>query len=163
LNRRNKEGYILEVADLSLAPDIGEAGQLISTKNLYGALITNQSAITRRILTPGKLELINSELGPFTQNFKKWIVEICPHVPAGNCKCRKPAPGLIQNALIKLGITAREAVFIGDSKSDFEAARESGVKFIGTCWDSLECLPAANCGHSLLNAVRLAMKELGSL
>ncbi len=136
-------------------------GQLVSTKNLNGALITNQSAIDRKILDSAKLELINSGLNPFTQNFKKWIVEVCPHMPGSNCECRKPAPGLIQKALMKLGITAEEAIFIGDSKSDFEAARRSGVRFIGTCWDSLECIPMVTCGHSLLYAVRLAMKELG--
>jgi phosphoglycolate phosphatase-like HAD superfamily hydrolase len=43
----------------------------------------------------------------------------------------KPAPDIFQVALKKLGITAAEAVAIGDTPYDAEAARQAGIPTIG--------------------------------
>ena len=43
----------------------------------------------------------------------------------------KPAPDIFQVALKKLGITASEAVAIGDTPYDAEAARQAGIPTIG--------------------------------
>ena len=51
----------------------------------------------------------------------------CPHGPEEGCRCRKPEPGLIKQALERQGIRPEEAVFIGDSMRDLEAAGRIGV------------------------------------
>lgn len=48
-----------------------------------------------------------------------------------DAKAGKPAPDILQNALDKTGLTADDAVFVGDSKWDGEAAKKAGVRFIG--------------------------------
>jgi HAD superfamily hydrolase (TIGR01509 family) len=50
---------------------------------------------------------------------------------AGDVESSKPAPDLIQVALEKAGVTAEEAVFIGDTVWDVQACRKAGVPCIG--------------------------------
>lgn len=51
----------------------------------------------------------------------------CPHGPDDGCGCRKPRPGMLLEILGRSGVAATEAVFIGDSLSDLQAARAAGV------------------------------------
>jgi len=51
----------------------------------------------------------------------------CPHAPEEGCACRKPAPGLIQEALARSGFTAAESLVVGDDRRDLEAASRAGV------------------------------------
>jgi phosphoglycolate phosphatase len=43
----------------------------------------------------------------------------------------KPSPHLVSRALDALGANADEAVLVGDSTSDIDAARHAGVRTIG--------------------------------
>lgn len=47
---------------------------------------------------------------------------------------RKPAPDMVQEALRQLGITASEAVYVGDSDVDLLTARNSGLPCISVLW-----------------------------
>ena len=52
----------------------------------------------------------------------------CPEVK------RKPSPDMVYKALEKLGCTADEAVYIGDSDVDIATARNSGLPCISVLW-----------------------------
>lgn len=45
----------------------------------------------------------------------------------------KPAPDLVEVALRKAGVTAGQAVFVGDSVWDVQACQQAGVPCIGLC------------------------------
>jgi phosphoglycolate phosphatase-like HAD superfamily hydrolase len=50
---------------------------------------------------------------------------------AGDVEAAKPAPDLVQAALAKAGVTAGQAVFIGDTVWDVQACLKAGVACIG--------------------------------
>lgn len=56
-------------------------------------------------------------------------VAYCPHAPDAECACRKPEPGLVLETLHTLGMADEpgEALLIGDSIRDIEAAHAAGV------------------------------------
>lgn len=56
----------------------------------------------------------------------------CPHHPTvgGECKCRKPASGMILDAIDMYDIDPKQSVMIGDKPRDVEAANGAGVKGI---------------------------------
>jgi histidinol-phosphate phosphatase family protein len=63
---------------------------------------------------------------------------LCPHMPnaplaeyALNCPNRKPRPGAVLRALSAFGVHSQDALFVGDSSTDRQAARSAGVSF---CW-----------------------------
>ena len=47
---------------------------------------------------------------------------------------RKPSPVNVYKAMEKLGVTAEECIYIGDSEVDVQTAHNAGVKCIGVTW-----------------------------
>ena len=47
---------------------------------------------------------------------------------------RKPAPDTVNTALAELGITAKDAIYVGDSDVDVETAANSGLPCISVLW-----------------------------
>ncbi len=47
---------------------------------------------------------------------------------------RKPAPDMVDQALLKLGIDKKDAVYIGDSDVDIQTAENSGLSSIAVTW-----------------------------
>ena len=47
---------------------------------------------------------------------------------------RKPAPDMVLEALRRLGVTADEAIYVGDSDVDMATARNSGLSCISVLW-----------------------------
>ncbi|MBQ7494766.1 MAG: HAD-IIIA family hydrolase [Bacteroidaceae bacterium] len=47
---------------------------------------------------------------------------------------RKPAPDMVNLALLELGVTAAEAVYVGDSDVDLQTAVNSGLPCISVLW-----------------------------
>ncbi|MBU0982949.1 MAG: HAD-IIIA family hydrolase, partial [candidate division Zixibacteria bacterium] len=62
----------------------------------------------------------------------------CPHHPratnagqfSGVCRCRKPRPGMAEQAALDLGIDIRRSVVVGDSKADIDLARVLGSRAV---------------------------------
>jgi histidinol-phosphate phosphatase family protein len=89
-------------------------------------LVTNQSGVARGLISRDDVDAVHARLvellGPFD------AIAICPHGPEDGCRCRKPAPGLVLDALARLGVAPSRAALIGDIGSDVEAARAAGVR-----------------------------------
>lgn len=49
-------------------------------------------------------------------------------------KERKPSPVSVYKAMEKLGVTADECIYIGDSEVDVQTSHNAGVKCIGVTW-----------------------------
>jgi len=90
------------------------------------AVVTNQAGVAEGAFTPLDVERVNARveglLGPFDGFF------VCPHAASDHCACRKPAPGLIQEALRKLEVRPEECVLVGDTGADVAAAFAAGVR-----------------------------------
>lgn len=57
-------------------------------------------------------------------------VRFCAHPMDAGCPCRKPAPGLLLEAMAHHGARPGETLFVGDADGDREAARRAGVAFL---------------------------------
>ena len=57
-------------------------------------------------------------------------VRFCAHAMDAGCACRKPAPGLLFEAMAHHGIGPEETLFVGDAEVDREAATRAGVAFL---------------------------------
>jgi D-glycero-D-manno-heptose 1,7-bisphosphate phosphatase len=54
----------------------------------------------------------------------------CPHDLGDDCGCRKPRPGMIEQALGRFAIDTARSWVVGDSLSDLEAGRAAGIRGI---------------------------------
>lgn len=95
------------------------------------AVCSNQSGIARGLLTTETLNAIHAKLisGLAEEGATLDGLRYCPHGPDDGCNCRKPLPGLLLATLDDLGIAAGEAVFVGDSIRDQQAAAAAGCAF----------------------------------
>lgn len=106
--------------------EYNEAGYLV-------IVITNQSGIARGIYTEKQMHLfhevmnrrLEEEYGAHIDDFY-----FCPHLPeiTGECKCRKPKPGLFLQAIQKYNIDPKQSISYGDSDRDETASRAAGIE-----------------------------------
>ena len=130
INLKAAEGaYIQEAADLRLLPGAGDALHLLNRAGLRTILVTNQRGIARGLVSEQAHSAVMSELDRLLALHGSWFdrIYICPH-DIGVCRCRKPAPGLIEQAMHDdAQIEPKRSVIVGDSESDVEAGQRAGL------------------------------------
>ena len=111
-------------------PMPGAAAAMIRLRRagMPAGVVTNQSGIGRGMITTAQADSVNHRIDSLLGPFGSWAV--CPHGPDDGCKCRKPAPLLIQQAAADLGVDATDCVVIGDIGTDDEAAYAAGARAI---------------------------------
>lgn len=108
--------------------------QYIKSQGFEIIVITNQYLIGEGIITLDEYKKFsNSFLKTLKQNNVDVLdVFYCPHARSENCKCIKPNPGLINQALHKYpSIDLRRSFYVGDSLCDRELAKSFNLTFYG--------------------------------
>jgi len=93
-------------------------------------IITNQQGIGKKIMSDSDLKILHSQMKKKICKAQGKINKIyyCPHLEESRCLCRKPKPGMIQQALIDFpGIIIEDSYLVGDSDSDIQAGREMNL------------------------------------
>ena len=120
--------YIKGWSEFVFLPRSIEALRDLTAAGFIIIVITNQSAIPRKLISPQELENIHSKMTAAVEAQGGKISDIffCSHMPGEGCDCRKPAPGMIFQAQKKHDIDLSTAVMIGDSARDIECAHLAG-------------------------------------
>jgi D-glycero-D-manno-heptose 1,7-bisphosphate phosphatase len=120
--------YIKSRSEFKFIPGSIEAIRLLTLGGFTSIVITNQSALARRFISPGELDLIHGMMKDAIVSGGGMITDIffCPHMPNDGCECRKPAPGLLLQAQRKYNIDLSKSIMVGDSAKDIECARNAG-------------------------------------
>jgi len=93
-------------------------------------IVTNQQGIAKGIMSAEDLNVLHQYM---LQQLKVrgGIIEkiyYCPHLAAENCSCRKPNPGMIQQAILDFpNIKIEDSYLIGDSDTDIMAGEKMGL------------------------------------
>ena len=129
LNRDSK-AYITSPGRLKIYAFAAKAVNLLNRKGYRVVVLTNQSAVARGYMTLACSRAINLKL---VRDLRRDGAEIsavyfCPHGPGDGCACRKPAPGLISEALKDTPADLKRSFMAGDKRSDLELARNAGLK-----------------------------------
>jgi histidinol-phosphate phosphatase family protein len=89
-----------DIRDFSFFPFSIDAIKLINQNNMLAIIITNQSRISKGYFTLAQyddcVENLKAEL-EINNSFIDGIY-CCPHGRNDNCNCKKPLPGLIEQA-----------------------------------------------------------------
>ncbi len=125
----NRADYVRTWADVAYLPGALEALRRVSALDYRIVIVTNQAGIGHGLIEPAEAERINQRIVADVRAAGGRIdgVYVCPHTPADNCPCRKPAPGLLLAAGRDLGLDMGRSLLIGDALSDLEAGRRAGV------------------------------------
>jgi D-glycero-D-manno-heptose 1,7-bisphosphate phosphatase len=144
---RDSSDYIKCWEEFIFLPNSLEALKILTLKGFTLIVITNQSIINRKWVLPEVLEDIHRRMKSTVALHGGRIADIyfCPHTPEQGCSCRKPKPGLIQQAGEKYAIDISDAIMVGDSAKD------------------ILCGKAAGCGRTILVQTGNGMKAKDTL
>ena len=125
----DRADYVKNPGELVLIPGVAEAVAHLNGAGLKVAIVSNQSAVGRGIISREMLEQINgkliSELARAGARIDLFLV--CTDAPGPPSLRRKPAPGMLREAIDHFRTQPTEAVMIGDQVSDLQAAKAAGV------------------------------------
>ncbi len=130
--------YLYQSADFEFIPGAPDAIHLLNQAGIMVIVVTNQSGVARGYYTEDDVlslhRHIARELEQFGAHVDAWLY--CPHHPDGRgsyslpCTCRKPLPGMLQEAADRYDIDLENSVMIGDKLADIEAGRAAGCSTI---------------------------------
>ncbi len=122
--------YLDNPDEFQMYEGVAEGIKLLNDKGFFVIIATNQSGIERGYYTT---EIVNA----IHERMKKELWEkarahvdaiyYCPHAPETNCSCRKPRPGLLQQAIKEYQIIPQLSFMIGDRMLDVEAGDAVGA------------------------------------
>ena len=120
--------YIKSRLEFKFVPGSIEAIRELTLNGFTSIVITNQSALARKLISAEELDSIHDMMKKKIGSGGGKITDIffCPHMPDHGCDCRKPEPGLIFQAQRKYDIDLATAIMVGDSAKDIECARNAG-------------------------------------
>jgi D-glycero-D-manno-heptose 1,7-bisphosphate phosphatase len=131
-------GYIREVNKLTLIKGAAEAVKRLNKQGVAAILVTNQSGAARGYYPEDHIKQLNARLVSLLQQEGAYLdaVYYCPHLPEGTvepynraCECRKPGPGMVEQALTENPQLDRSRSYVvGDKATDVELAHNCGAK-----------------------------------
>ena len=130
-------GYIGDVNLVSLYPGVDEG--IKKLKDQLGFIIiviSNQSGITRGLISSDDVDKVNNRINELLQQSKTNIDAFyyCPYHPdydsQEKCSCRKPSPQLVFESAKKFNVDLTRSYFGGDKVCDTECGKNAGLKTI---------------------------------
>ena len=129
-------GYVHKIEDFTFKEGIFQLVRQANESGYLVIVVTNQAGIARGYFTVDQFHLLTKWMcDQFLKN-NCLITEVyfSPYHPSegiGEYKletnCRKPAPGMLLNAIADWGLCASSSILVGDKETDIEAGINSGL------------------------------------
>lgn len=132
-------GYIHQVEDLHLMPGAGAAIRRLNQAGVPVVLATNQSGPARGYYPESHVHALHARLTALlaAEGAHLDALYYCPHLPdgtvpelSGPCRCRKPEPGMLEDAACDLAIDLKRSYMVGDKATDVEVGHRAGAKAV---------------------------------
>ena len=125
-------GYLHRIEDFRLLPGAAEGIRAINRLGFVTVMITNQAGIGRGYYTERDVARLHEHMLATLMALGARIdaVYYCPHHPADQCACRKPAAGLFERAAHDLNLDLSASIAIGDKLSDLTPVKSLGGRTI---------------------------------
>ncbi len=113
------------LAELEILPGVPDALERLRAAGFLNVIVTNQPDVATGTQRREVVEAMHARL---LATLAIDAVKVCYHVAADNCACRKPKPGMLQEAAAELGIDLTASFLVGDRWRDIGAAHAAGCK-----------------------------------
>ena len=126
------KGYVHRIEDFEFIKGMPEFIKKYNDEGYKVIVITNQAGIARGYYTQKEVEIlhnyINEELAKIGAHIDAFY--ICPHHPdfTGECNCRKPKTGMVEQAIKDFDIDVKQSVLFGDKPLDIECGEKCRIK-----------------------------------
>ena len=113
--------------DFEIYPESLDSLNVVKRAGFLSVIVTNQPDVGAGIIPRFELDKMHEKL---MRDLPIDLIEVCPHTKETNCDCRKPKPGMLINAAVKLDIALDKSFMIGDRAGDILAGKAAGCKTI---------------------------------
>lgn len=129
LNVEPAEGWVTEAGLWRWEINALDGLRALADAGMRLSVVTNQSCVGRGIATRAEVDAVHAHAIAEAAAAGVTLagVFMCPHAPDAGCPCRKPRPGLVNDAVRASGIAAADTIFVGDAARDLAAGRAAGV------------------------------------
>jgi len=127
--------YLSRVEDFQFIPGVPWALRCLKHAGYLLVVVTNQSGIARGLYDEAQLEAVHRHMHEDLASYSAGVdaCYFCPHHPhhgkgdyLKECGCRKPLPGMLEQAALDLDIDLAGSYMIGDKLADVEAGLAAG-------------------------------------
>jgi D-glycero-D-manno-heptose 1,7-bisphosphate phosphatase len=134
-----ERGYLDRMELLELFPWTADALRLLKRAGYTLVVVTNQSAIARGVIDEAFLDQVHQELSARLARGGATIDRYyyCPHLADApveryrqTCRCRKPGPGMIEQACRDLSLDPAQSFMVGDRWLDVACGVGAGTRAI---------------------------------
>lgn len=132
-------GYVHRPEDLEWVPGAPEAVRSLNEAGYFVLVITNQSGVARGYYDEAAVRRFHAHMQDLLKAKGAHIDAFyyCPHHPQGavrklaiRCRCRKPAPGMLEQAVAEWPVDLSRSFLIGDKEDDMTVAATFGIRGI---------------------------------
>jgi len=159
-------GYLYQAEEFEFIDGVFDACQRFQQAGYQIVIVTNQSGIGRGYYSEQDFHQLTEWM---VTQFKQQGINIldvmyCPHHPEKanpaylkECECRKPAPGMLLEAIDKHNLDPKMSIMVGDKTSDMQAAINAnlGSQFLVETGKTI-----TEQGRELADAVYSDLKQL---
>ncbi|MEI6056067.1 MAG: HAD family hydrolase [Lentisphaerota bacterium] len=127
--------YLASISDVYIFPETYDALKLLKDDGFKIIVVTNQAGVAKGYYDESTIPMIHEEIDRQLALAGVGVdaYYYCPHHPKGKvqeyaikCDCRKPAPGMILQAVNNFDIDLAKSFLIGDKMSDIGVAENAG-------------------------------------
>lgn len=124
--------HLKDLEQVELIPNVAKAITQLKNLGLGIIILTNQSIVGRGYITVSDLQLIHTKILNLLSAEGAVVdaIYFCPHKPEDNCLCRKPKPGMVEEAMRKHNFDPKLCFVVGDNKGDIELGKNIGATTI---------------------------------
>jgi D-glycero-D-manno-heptose 1,7-bisphosphate phosphatase len=121
--------YISQPRQVELIPGAAVALMAARAAGFHLVGVSNQSGIGRGLYTTADFQAVQSQLDRLLAEAGVSFDALfyCPHAPDDHCSCRKPAPGLLQEAGRLFTWSTERSWLVGDKAADMALAQAAGL------------------------------------
>lgn len=120
------EDFLADPARMRVYEFTREALELFRKRGFSIVVVTNQSGVARGLLNESDIASVHAALDASLPGLID-AYYFCPHGPNDGCRCRKPALGMIEDALKDHQIDIANSWMIGDKRIDIETGFNGGM------------------------------------
>ena len=123
-----EKDYLCDPDEVQLVPGVSEALGRARAAGYLLAGVSNQSGIGRGRFTTAQFVAVMERMTALLQESRLDDFYYCPHSPDHGCRCRKPAPGLLEEAARHHQWDPGRSWVIGDKISDLDLALGANLR-----------------------------------
>ncbi|MBX9791945.1 MAG: HAD-IIIA family hydrolase [Pirellulales bacterium] len=132
-------GYLSRAADVRLSTGAAAAIRRLNEREVPVVVVTNQAGVARGKFAEAAIAEVHATIDRLLAAACARIDRYyyCPHHPEASveryriaCACRKPMPGMLEQAARELELDLPRSWLVGDKLSDLEAAAQAGAQAI---------------------------------